>query len=269
MTPSDTTLIRLHDVSKSFNDGPVLDGISAEFFQGQTTVIIGPSGCGKSVLLKHIIGLLRPDRGEVWFDGHRVSTMRESELVPLRRKMSYLFQGGALFDSMTVEENICFPLIEHRRGNRQERRDKCAEVLRLVGLDGMQHRLPSELSGGQQKRVALARAIVMDPELILYDEPTTGLDPIRGDLINELILKLQRTLGETAIVVTHDIASARKVADRILMLHEGKFIADVTPDQLDDVTDEVVRRFIQGQACPEELAELRQDTYKETTGTAS
>ena len=269
MTPSKTTLIRLDDVHKAFDDGPVLDGVSARFIQGQTTVIIGPSGCGKSVLLKHIIGLQRPDRGEVWFDGYRVSTMRESELVPLRRKMSYLFQSGALFDSMTVEENICFPLVEHRRGNRAERRDKCAEVLRLVGLDGMQRRLPSELSGGQQKRVALARAIVMDPELILYDEPTTGLDPIRGDLINELILKLQRTLGETAIVVTHDIASARKVADRILMLHGGKFIADVAPDQLDHVDDDVVRRFIQGHASPDELAELRQDAARPMTGTPS
>jgi phospholipid/cholesterol/gamma-HCH transport system ATP-binding protein len=259
MDHRDETFIRLENVSKTFESTPVLDDVSISFERGKTTVIIGPSGCGKSVLLKHLIGLLRPDSGKVWFDGHCVSSMTESQLVPLRRKMSYLFQGGALFDSMSVEDNICFPLLEHHRGTRSERRDKCAEVLGLVGLEGLQKRLPSELSGGQQKRVALARAIVMDPELILYDEPTTGLDPIRADLINELILKLQRTLGETAIVVTHDIASARKVADRILMLHEGTFVADVLPDELDSVDDEVVRRFIQGHACPEEIAELRRD----------
>jgi phospholipid/cholesterol/gamma-HCH transport system ATP-binding protein len=269
MDYSGETFIRLQDVSKTFGAAPVLDRVSVSFARGKTTVIIGPSGCGKSVLLKHLIGLLRPDTGEVWFDGHCVSRMSEADLIPLRRKMSYLFQGGALFYSMTVEENICFPLMEHRWGPKSAQREKCAEVLGLIGMAGMQDRLPSELSGGQQKRVALARAIVMDPELILYDEPTTGLDPIRSDLIAELILKLQRTLGETALVVTHDISLARKIADRILMLHDGSFIADVLPEQLDDVDNDIVKRFIQGQACPEELAELRHDTHAPLSGTAS
>jgi phospholipid/cholesterol/gamma-HCH transport system ATP-binding protein len=224
---------------------------------GETTVVIGPSGCGKSVLLKHMIGLLRPNAGRVFFHDQEISAMSERELVPVRRQMGFLFQGGALFDSMTVKQNICFPLVEHHVGTRTTQRERCEEVLRLVGLDGLQQRFPTELSGGQKKRVALARAIALDPEVIFYDEPTTGLDPIRSDLINELILKLQRELKNTAVVVTHDMASARKVGDRILMIDAGQFIFDGTPAELDRVDDEIVTRFIEGQASPEELAELR------------
>ncbi len=252
-----SAIIRLENVHKAFGALVVLDGVSLEIARGDTTVIIGPSGCGKSVLLKHVVGLLKPDRGEVYFDNFHISTMRESQLMAARQKMGFLFQGGALFDSMTVEDNVLFPLRHHGVGTTDERREQCRHVLAMVGLHGLQGRFPEELSGGQRKRVALARAIVMDPDLILYDEPTTGLDPIRSDLINELILKLQENLGTTSLVVTHDMASARKVGDRILMLHEGQFIADVTPEQLDHVDHEVVQRFVQGQACPEELAELQ------------
>ncbi len=249
-------IIQLVNVSKSFGDVRVLSGVDIEIKTGETTVIIGPSGCGKSVLLKHMVGLLRPDSGDVYFRGEKISNLSERRLSPARQEMGFLFQGSALFDSMTVEENICFPLMEHDRGDAADRKRRAREVLQLVGLDNLQDRFPVELSGGQKKRVALARAIVMHPRVILYDEPTTGLDPIRADLINELINRLRNVLGNTAVVVTHDMASARKVGDRILMLHEGNFILDTTPDELDDVSDEIVTRFINGYASPEELAEL-------------
>ena len=243
-------------VHKAFGSLVVLAGIDLEISRGKTTVVIGPSGCGKSVLLKHVVGLLKPDSGEVWFRHHCISSLPESALVRVRRRMGFLFQGGALFDSMTVQENVCFPLAEHHVGTDESRIDRSRQVLDLVGLNGLQGRYPEELSGGQKKRVALARAIALEPELILYDEPTTGLDPVRADLINELILKLQSALGTTAIVVTHDMASARKVGDRIVMLHEGKLIVDASPEELENVDDDVVQRFVQGRASPGELAQL-------------
>ena len=260
-------IIQFDNVHKAFNGQSVLRGATLDIARGQTTVIIGPSGCGKSVLLKHVVGLLKPDRGNVFFRRHEVSSLPENMLVRIRRRMGYLFQGGALFDSMTVEDNVAFPLAEHDIGTDDERRRRCGEVLSLVGLDGLQGRYPAELSGGQQKRVALARAIAMRPELILYDEPTTGLDPIRADLINELIIKLQQALGTTALVVTHDMASARKVGDRIVMLHEGRFILDTTPARLDQVDNEVVARFVGGHASPEELAELERGAQASLNGT--
>lgn len=250
-------IIRLLDVHKSFGSQKVLAGVNLDVQEGATTVVIGPSGCGKSVLLKHIVGLLRPDSGSVFFRGQDLSRLPERKLGPIRRRMGFLFQGGALFDSMTVEGNICFSLAEHKVGTAAQRGEKCRQVLSLVGLDGVQNKYPEELSGGQKKRVALARALALDPEVILYDEPTTGLDPIRADLINELILKLQAALGTTAIVVTHDMRSARKVGDRILMLHGGRFIADAPPDQLEKLDNDMVIRFVQGRASDEELDELR------------
>ncbi|MDY6913791.1 MAG: ABC transporter ATP-binding protein [Planctomycetota bacterium] len=257
-------IIRLAGVRKVFDGQAVLDDVDLAISPGKTTVVIGPSGCGKSVLLKHIIGLLKPDRGRVFFrtpgfEGGReqeITTMSERRLTKVRRHMGFLFQGSALFDSMTVEQNISFPLTEHGVGEPQWCRQRCREVLMLVGLDGAQRKYPEELSGGQKKRVALARAIALGPEVILYDEPTTGLDPIRADLINELILKLQRALGTTAVVVTHDMHSACKVGDRIVMLHEGRFILDTTPDGLDKVDNQIVARFVQGLASEKELAEL-------------
>ena len=249
-------IIRLEGVHKAFNGQVVLDGVDLSIQPGETTVVIGPSGCGKSVLLKTIMGLFRPDRGRVYFRGHVVSSMTERQLVAVRRRIGFLFQGGALFDSMTVAGNIRFPLAEHGAGTPAEQEARCREVLSLVGLDGFQDRFPEDLSGGQKKRVALARAIALRPEVILYDEPTTGLDPIRADLINELILRLHEALGTTAVVVTHDMKSARKVADRIVMLYEGNFLLDTTPDRLGLVDNDVVIRFIEGRASREELAEL-------------
>jgi len=252
-------IIRLENICKAFDGKVVLEEVDLAIDPGRTTVVIGPSGCGKSVLLKHIVALLRPDRGKVFFRRHEVSAMSERSLVSVRRRIGFLFQGAALFDSMTVAQNVCFPLVEHAVGDRQSRKRRCAEVLGMVGLDGLENRYPEELSGGQKKRVALARAISLDPEVILYDEPTTGLDPVRADLINELILKLQAALGTTAVVVTHDMNSARKVGDRIVMLHEGRLIADTPPDGLDRIDNEVVRRFIRGLASEDELAELRRN----------
>ena len=253
---NDQPIIKLRQVYKSFGPLHVLLGVDLAIRRGSTTVVIGPSGCGKSVLLKHIVALLRPDRGEVFFEGREISRLRERELVPIRQRVGFVFQGGALFDSMTVEENVCFPLVEHDRRRRGDHADRCREALRLVGLDGAQRKVPGELSGGQKKRVALARAIVLDPDVILYDEPTTGLDPVRADLINELIIKLQHELTTTAVVVTHDMASARKVADRIVMLYDGRFIADAAPAELDGVRNEIVRHFVEGRASVQELREL-------------
>jgi len=249
-------IIQLVGVRKAFDSQPVLMGVDLSVRRGSTTVVIGPSGCGKSVLLKHIVALLRPDAGAVFFDGQEISRLDERSLVPVRRRVGMLFQGGALFDSMDVEANVRFPLDEHGRQSRSERADRAREALRLVGLDGAQRKMPEELSGGQKKRVALARAIVLDPEVILYDEPTTGLDPVRADLINELIIKLQHELSTTAVVVTHDMASARKVGDRIVMLYNGHFIADAPPVELAGIRDDVVRRFVQGRASAAELREL-------------
>lgn len=255
-TNDHNAILRLEGVHKSFGATDVLRGVDLSIRLGEVTVVIGPSGCGKSVLLKHMIGLLRPDRGKVFYRDRDITHLPERHFVPIRRRMGFLFQGAALFDSMTVEENIIFPLEEHGEGTAGSRRQRCEEVLSMVGLTGLEHRLPVELSGGQKKRIALARAIALDPEVVFYDEPTTGLDPIRSDLINELILRLKERMGNTSVVVTHDMASARKVGDRILMLNDGKFLLDSRPEDLDDVQDAVVRRFIRGEASPEELAEL-------------
>jgi len=257
-------IIRIRGVSKAFDGQCVLDAVDLDIPPGQTTVVIGPSGCGKTVLLKHMIALLRPDAGKVFFHDDEISGMSERRLVPVRRRMGFLFQGGALFDSMTVEENVCFPMAEHGVGTARQRRDRAHQVLSLVGLEDFGARYPEELSGGQKKRVALARAIVLGPEVILYDEPTTGLDPIRADLINELILKLQSLLGTTAVVVTHDMSSARKVGDRIAMLYDGHFIVQTTPQELCRVDNEIVARFVKGRANPEELAELARGGWTTT-----
>ncbi len=237
-------VIELRGVSKRFGDLHVLDAIDLKLHADQTTVIIGESGIGKSVLLRHTIGLLRPDEGEVYFQGQRIDTLGERELVGVRRRFGFLFQMGALFDSMTIGQNIAFPLLEHTDYAATRIRQLVAEKLALVGLEGLENRKPAELSGGQRKRVALARAIALDPEVILYDEPTTGLDPIRAEGINELIVKFKQERGVTGVVVTHDIHSAYVVADRILMLHAGRFIIDGSPQQIRASTDPRVRQFV-------------------------
>jgi phospholipid/cholesterol/gamma-HCH transport system ATP-binding protein len=255
--PTSDAIVELTDLFKSFGPLPVLNGIDLAFSRGQTTVVLGPSGTGKSVMLKLIVGLLQPDRGEVHFDGHRVDTCREPDLVNLRTRIGFLFQMSALFDSMTVGNNVEFPLLEHSDLTADRRAKRVSQVLRLVGLSGLESKMPSQLSGGQRKRVALARAVVLNPTLVLYDEPTTGLDPIRADVINELIIALNKMLGISSIVVTHDMASANKIADRMLLLYDGKVVCDGTPQQFRESDNELVQRFIQGVADTEDLASIR------------
>lgn len=243
-------IVRFVGVRKSFGALRVLQDIDLTFNTGETTVVLGPSGVGKSVLLKHIAGLLRPDRGEVWFRDTRIDGMNERRLSGIRREIGFLFQQAALFDSMSVEENVAFPLTEHTSLGRAERRERVSEALRTVGIEGMLAKLPAQLSGGQRKRVGLARAIILKPALILYDEPTTGLDPVRADGINELILKMRSELGVSGIVVTHDITSARKVADRLVMLRDGRVVADGTFDELESSPDPYVQHFLRGRYDP-------------------
>lgn len=249
-------LIELRNVSKRFGRLVVLNDLTLNIPEGQSLVVIGASGTGKSVLLKHIVGLLKPDKGEVWFDGKRVDNLSERDLVPIRSQFGFLFQMGALFDSMTVEQNVAFPLTEHTTKTRGEIEKIALQKLAMVGLPDVGKKMPAQLSGGQRKRVALARAIAMDPRVILYDEPTTGLDPIRSDVINELILKLKREMSVTSIVVTHDMHSALKVGDRVVMLKDGKIIFDGTPDEVRQSDNPIVERFVKGEASAEELASL-------------
>ncbi|MBK8913182.1 MAG: ABC transporter ATP-binding protein [Phycisphaerales bacterium] len=253
-------MIELRRVSKSFGPQRVLDDIDLRIERGKNTVIIGRSGVGKSVLLKHVVGLLHPDRGEVYFDGRRVDTLRERELVAVRRRISFVFQLNALFDSMSVAENVAFPLTEtgSARLSRERIREIVTRRLQMVGLSGFEQKRPAQLSGGEKKRVALARALALEPPpaVILYDEPTAGLDPQRSDSINKLIRLLQRELGVTGVIVTHDMHSAAEVGDRILMLWEGRFIADGEPAALRSSADERVRRFVEGRAEAADLASL-------------
>ncbi len=239
-------VVRLVDIHKAFGAQVVLNGVSLDVMPAKTTVVMGPSGCGKSVMLKHIVGLLRPDSGEVWYSGTRIDQLDEDHLGRVRLEVGLLFQMGALFDSMTVEENIAFPLIEHTDLRRGQRRERVMEALETVDLAGVDEKLPSQLSGGQRKRVALARAIVMRPRVMLYDEPTTGLDPIRSAGIDDLITRLKDRMKVTNIVVTHDLASARHVADRVVMLLGGKIVADGTFDELTRSQDQRVQHFLQG-----------------------
>ena len=257
---ADSGLIVLKNVTRKFPGaaGTVLDDITLSIEKSKTTVVIGPSGCGKTVLLKHMIVLQRPTSGEVYFKGRRIDDLEEENLNSVRSHFGYLFQGGALFDSLSVAENIMFPVRQHCKITRYSAVEELVRnKLRMVGLDGLQNFYPANLSGGQRKRVALARAIALDPEVILYDEPTTGLDPIRSDTINELILKLERELGVTSVAVTHDMKSAYKIADRIVMLHNGKIIADGDADYIRNHSDAVVQQFIKGEISKKELEQLQ------------
>ncbi len=249
-------VVRLAKVHKRFGDLVVLNGVNLELHQGETTVIIGESGSGKSVLLNHIVGLLKPDSGEVYFHDQRIDNLPERELTVLRPRFGFLFQLSALFDSLSVGQNVGFPIVEHTKKSREEVDEIVSHKLGMVGLDGIQDKWPAQLSGGQKKRVALARAIALDPEVVLYDEPTTGLDPPRTDEINELILKLKHELGVTGVVVTHDMATVRKVADRVVMLHHGEFIFDGTPQSIERSGDERIHCFIEGRCAPDVLQTL-------------
>lgn len=255
-----TPIIEFRRVSKSFGRQRVLDDIDLRIVRGQTTIIIGRSGTGKSVLLKHIVGLLRPDRGEVLFEGRRIDLLREHALTPIRREISYVFQLNALFDSMSVRENVAFPMVENSAGrvDRQKLNRLVDQSLEIVGLAGFGDKRPADLSGGEKKRVAIARGIAIDPlpKVILYDEPTAGLDPQRSDVIHKLITGLQDRFHVTSLVVTHDMKLARDAGDRVIMLNNGRFIADSTPGEIMTSRDEHVRRFVEGIAEPEDLRAL-------------
>ncbi len=260
------SLIRLDSVEVHFGRQPVLRGIDLAIPRGQTLAIIGESGCGKTVLLKTIIGLLRPTGGEVYFDGRNLARLREKELSRQRTRFGFLFQQAALFDSMTIAQNVAFPLRQHTRKSDAEVREIVLARLAEVGLpESVLSKRPAELSGGMRKRVGLARALALEPEVILYDEPTTGLDPIMGDVINELILGTRRHHPVTSIVVTHDMRTAQKVADRVVMLYpiarlkdgEPQILYDGPPDRIEQTADNRVAQFVRGEAR-ERLMEMRQ-----------
>lgn len=241
-------MIKIVGVTKTFGNNEVLKGVNLTVRKGETVVVIGRSGCGKSVLLKHIIGLMKADSGQVIVDGTDVTHLKGDELYEMRKKFGMLFQGAALFDSLTVWENVGLGLIEHTDMSEIDIRKKACEKLELVGLSNVDDLKPSELSGGMKKRVGLARAIAMDPPVILYDEPTTGLDPIMADVINGLIRNLQKTLDMTSVAVTHDMKSAYKIGDRLAMLYDGKIVFEGMPDEVRNSHDAVVRQFVEGRA---------------------
>lgn len=245
---SDPIKIELRGLAKSFGANRVLQGLDLKIPAGRITVIIGRSGEGKSVLLKHMIGLLRPDQGQVLVDGEDITRLRGRELNRVRAKFGMLFQGAALFDSMNVAENVAFPLREHSRLSPEEIASRVREKLRLVGLDGVEDRMPSQLSGGMRKRVGLARAIIRGPEIILYDEPTTGLDPILTDSIDRLIVRTQETLNITSVLISHDLDRALAFADFVAMLHQGRIVAQGAPEELRTMDDPLVRQFLTGSA---------------------
>ena len=248
MTELSDPMIKVVDLSKAFGPKKVLQGANLEIRKGESMVVLGGSGTGKSVLIKCIIGILKADAGQVYVSGKEVISMNESQLNEIRKKFGMLFQGGALFDSLSVWENAAFGLKQHTELSDRDIKEKAVEKLKLVGLFNVENLRTSELSGGMMKRVSLARAICMEPEILLYDEPTTGLDPIMADVINELIVRLRETLKVTSIAITHDMVSAYKIASRIAMLYKGKIIEVGTPDEIRDSKNEVVQQFIHGRA---------------------
>ena len=239
-------IIEFKDVYKSFNGLLVHNGINLSILEGEIISLLGGSGSGKSVLLKELIGLMKPDKGDIILLDNNVTQMNEEALIEMREHIGMLFQGAALFDSLTVFENIAYPLREHLKLTEREIQERVAEKLQVVGLSGIEEKMPAELSGGMKKRVGLARAIATEPEIILYDEPTTGLDPMTAQRINDLIIELQRKLGITTIVVTHDLHCVKTVSDRIAMLHEGKIVAVGTWEELVTSNIQVVQDFIDG-----------------------
>ena len=241
-------MIEVRNLHKTLGTHEVLRGVDLEIERGKTCVILGRSGCGKSVLLKHLIGLFKPTSGEVWVDGEEISGLAERKLGPVRKKVGILFQSAALFDSMNVEENLAFPLREHGVKDVKEIRDRVAEALEMVDLAGEQKKMPENLSGGMRKRVGLARTIVSRPACILYDEPTTGLDPIASDSINHLIRRLQKRLAVTSVVVTHDMKTAFHTGDQITYLYEGRMYFDGTADELRNSKDPTIQDFIIGRS---------------------
>lgn len=237
-------MIKVVHLFKSFNGQRVLDDVSLEIPRGEIFVVLGESGTGKSVLLKHMAGLLKPDQGSVWIDSIEISRLREQELLKIRKGMGYLFQEGALYDFMNVFENIAFPLREHTAFDGETIRSKVSHILKLVGLEGIEKRYPPELSGGMKKRVALARAVILDSKILFCDEPTSGLDPIRSRDISDLIRDLSRKLRCTTVVTSHDIPNAFGMADRLALLKNGKIVALGTPSEFKVSTDTFVKEFV-------------------------
>ncbi len=240
------SIIEIVDIHKSFGEQKVLDGVNLDIEEGKTTVIIGRSGGGKSVLLKHIIRLLKPDSGQVLINGTDITTLNDKDLNEMRKMFGMLFQESALFDSMNVGENVAFPLREQTKMKDDEIKKIVADRLRAVGLTGIENKMPSELSGGMRKRVGLARAIAMHPQMVLFDEPTTGLDPIMTEAINDLIIDTQKNFNLTSIVISHDVESIFKIGHKIAMLHEGKIVEYGTPEEIRNSNNPVLEQFLSG-----------------------
>ncbi|MNK46331.1 putative phospholipid import ATP-binding protein MlaF [compost metagenome] len=236
-------IISFQNVHKAFGRQKVLDDVSLDIERGKTTVIIGPSGTGKSVFIKLLVGLLKPDQGAIHVDGEDITRLKERQLYEVRKKFGMLFQDGALFDSMDVGENVAFPLRRHTKKSEREIREIVANKLAQVGLPGIEHKFPSELSGGMRKRVGIARAIALEPEIVLFDEPNSGLDPVMSDAIDKLILRMQRELGLTFVVISHDIPGTFQIADRIAMLYKSKLIAYGPAQELQVSGDPILRQF--------------------------
>ena len=237
-------MIEIRSLHKSFGTLKVLQGVDLQIPKGKTTVILGRSGVGKSVLLKHIIGLIRPDRGKIWIDGVDITLLGDTELNELRKKFGMLFQESALFDSMNVGSNVAFPLREHTKLSDKDISGIVAQKLEQVGLPGLEEKMPAQLSGGMKRRVGLARAIALDPEIVLFDEPTSGLDPPMAEAIEDLIMETQQRLGETFVVITHNINVAFHIAHKIAMLHEGRIIVEGTPRAFSRSSNPVVQAFM-------------------------
>ena len=248
MSAAPHCMISVSGLTKTIDTQHILKGIDLKVARGETLVIIGRSGSGKSVLLKHLIGLMTPTAGEVWIEGRQIVGLKERQLMPIRKTVGMMFQGGALFDAMTVEENVAFPLREAGERNQETIRKKVAEALDVVDLLGHEKKMPVNLSGGMKKRVALARVVIARPNCVLYDEPTAGLDPVVSDSINHLIRRLQKRFGVTSIVVTHDMKCAAYIADRIAFLNAGRIYFDGAPEDLMASPDELIQDFIQGRS---------------------
>lgn len=241
-------MIKIINLNKSFDGKPILKDFDLDIPKGEVFALVGKSGCGKSVLLKHILRLIHPDSGEIWIDGKNIDQLSFKELEKLKLQIGMVFQNSALFDSLNVEENVGFPLSEHSSLNKGKLREKVERALKAVNLEGILDKMPSELSGGMRKRVAFARAIIMEPPILLFDEPTTGLDPITSDVINQLMVKLKGMLHVTGILVTHDLKSAFSVADRVGMIHAGQIYKIATPREFEQSDDPIIRNFVLGKA---------------------
>jgi phospholipid/cholesterol/gamma-HCH transport system ATP-binding protein len=265
--PASDAIIQIENLTKSFGSHTVLEDMSFDIPRGQISAIMGPSGTGKSVLLKHIIGLLKPDRGEVWIDGEEITKMRDRDLMRVRRKLGVLFQDGALFGSLNLYDNIAFPLREHTHKSEKEIRDIVLEKSSLVGLLDHMKKFPGEVSGGMKKRAGLARALAMDPEIVLFDEPDSGLDPVRVSYLDELVKKTQEETGATFFIITHNIPSAMRTADHIGVLYQSHLVRFAPKEEMRDTDDPIIRQFLRGQAFGpigmDELATEETDVERE------